>query len=284
VPEGDTVWLVARRLHDALAGRGLTRTDFRVPALATTDLTDRSVLEVVARGKHLLTRVEGGLTLHSHLRMDGMWHLHRPGQRWTGGPDWQVRVVLSNAEWDAIGYRMPVLELVETAREDTVVGHLGPDLLDPEFDRDEALRRLCSEPLREIGQALLDQRNLAGIGNLYKAESLFLRRTSPWTPVAGVDDLGALVDTARRLLDANKAHAAQTTTGDPRAGRTHYVFERPRRPCLRCGTPVASAMQGVAPYDRITYWCPTCQPGPSPAAGSPERSAVRRQRARRTTY
>lgn len=284
VPEGDTVWLVAKRLHDALAGRDLTRTDFRVPSLATTDLTDRSVLEVVARGKHLLTRIEGGLTVHSHLRMDGRWHLHRPGQRWTGGPGWQVRVVLSNDEWDAIGYRLPVLELVETAREDAVVGHLGPDLLDPAFDRDEALRRLGSDPHPEIGQALLDQRNLAGIGNLYKAESLFLRRTSPWTPVAEVDDLGALVDTARRLLDANKAHAAQTTTGDPRAGRNHYVFERSRRPCLRCGTPVASAMQGVAPYDRITYWCPTCQPGPAPAPGSPERSAVRRQRAPRTTY
>ncbi len=96
MPEGDTVWLVAKRLHDALAGRDLTRTDFRVPSLATTDLTDRSVLEVVARGKHLLTRIEGGLTVHSHLRMDGRWHLHRPGQRWTGGPGWQVRVVLSN--------------------------------------------------------------------------------------------------------------------------------------------------------------------------------------------
>ena len=283
MPEGDTVWLVAKRLHDALAGRALTRTDFRVPSLATTDLTGRSVLEVVARGKHLLTRIEGGLTLHSHLRMDGSWHLHRPGQRWTGGPDWQVRVVLSNAEWDAIGYRLPVLELVETAREDSVVGHLGPDLLDPAFDRVEALRRLRSDPQREIGQGLLDQRTLAGIGNLYKAESLFVRRTSPWTPVAEVDDLDALVETARRLLDANKAHAAQTTTGDPRPGRTHYVFERSRRPCLRCSTPVASAMQGVAPYDRITYWCPTCQPGPAPAPGSPERNAVRRQRPPRTT-
>lgn len=274
MPEGDTVWLVARRLHDALAGEVLTRTDFRVPSLATTDLTGRTVVESVARGKHLLTRIEGGLTLHSHLRMDGMWHLHRPGQRWTGGPDWQVRVVLSNAGWDAIGYRLPVLELVETAREDTVVGHLGPDLLDPAFDRDEALARLSRDPSREIGQALLDQTNLAGIGNLYKAESLFVRRTSPWSPVADVDDLGALVDTARRLLEANKAHAAQVTTGDPRPGRNHFVFERARRPCLRCGTPVSSAMQGAAPYDRITYWCRTCQPGPAPTS----QQAVRRRR------
>jgi endonuclease VIII len=275
MPEGDTVWLVARRLHDALAGRPLTRTDFRVPSLATTDLTGRVVVESVARGKHLLTRIEGGVTLHSHLRMDGMWHLHRPGQQWTGGPDWQVRVVLSNDDWDAIGYRLPVLELVESAREDAVVGHLGPDLLGPEFDRVEALARLSRDPAREIGQALLDQTNLAGIGNLYKAESLFIRRTSPWTPVAEVDDLGALVDTARRLLEANKAHAAQITTGDPRRGRTHYVFERTRRPCLRCAAPVSAAMQGAAPYDRITYWCRTCQPGPAPTSEPPVRPRLR---------
>jgi endonuclease-8 len=265
VPEGDTVWLVAKRLNDALARRTLTRTDFRVPALATTDLTGRDVLEVVPRGKHLLARVDGGLTIHSHLRMDGMWHLHRHGERWTGGPDWQVRVVLSNDDWDAIGYRLPVLELVETAHENTVVGHLGPDLLDPAFDRTEALRRLRAEPDREVGQALLDQRNLAGIGNLYKAETLFVRRLSPWMSVGEIDasdpeQLGAVVDTARRLLDANKAHASQTTTGDPRRGREHWVYGRARRPCRRCGTRIETAMHGTTPYDRISFWCPSCQP------------------------
>jgi endonuclease-8 len=268
MPEGDTVWLVARRLDEALSGHALTRADLRVPSLATTDLEGRGVLTTVARGKHLLTRIDGGVTLHTHLRMDGMWHLYRPGVRWHGGPEHQIRVLLSTDHWDAVGYRLPVVELVETAHEDAAVGHLGPDLLDPDFDLDEALRRLGTDPVREIGQALLDQRNLAGIGNLYKAEALFLAGISPWTPVGAVDDLSGLVGTARRLLELNKGRAAQITTGDDRTGYDHWVFERTRRRCRRCGSAVRAAMQGQAPYDRITYWCPTCQPGPAPAASS----------------
>ena len=268
MPEGDTVWLVARRLDDALSGGVLTRADLRVPAISTVALVGRSVLATVSRGKHLLTRVEGGVTLHTHLRMDGMWHLYRPGTRWHGGPEHQIRVLLSTSEWDAVGYRLPVVELVDTRDEDTVVGHLGPDLLDPAFDLDDALRRLRSEPDREIGQALLDQRNVAGIGNLYKAECLFLAGVSPWTRVSDVPDLDQLVETARRLLELNKGRAAQITTGDDRTGYGHWVFERTRRRCRRCGTPVRAAMQGQAPYDRITYWCPTCQRGPHPDASS----------------
>lgn len=262
MPEGDTVWLVAKRLDDALSGSALTRSDFRVPQLATTDLVGRRVLGTTPRGKHILTRVEGGLTLHTHLRMDGMWHLHRLGARWTGGPDWQVRVVLSTDAWNAIGYRMPVLELVETAREDDAVGHLGPDLLGPAYDRAEAVRRLLSETGREIGQALLDQRVVAGIGNIYKAETLFAAKVSPWTPVGEIDDVGTLLDIAQRWLTRNKVHASQSTTGDPR--NEHWVYGRAGRPCLRCGTRVATAPQGDPPYDRITFWCPRCQPGPQP--------------------
>jgi endonuclease-8 len=265
VPEGDTVWLVAKHLDDALAGDALTRTDFRVPALANADLVGHTVLGVAPRGKHLLLRVSGGLSVHSHLRMDGAWHLHRPGTRWTGGPDHQVRVVLSTERWDAIGYRLPVLEIIATAREDDALGHLGPDLLDPAFDRAEALRRLSGAPEREIGQALLDQTTLAGIGTIYLAESLFLCGVSPWLVLEAVNDLGAVVDRARRLLEANKAHASQSTTGDPRPGREHWVYGRAGRPCRRCATRVASARQGDPPYDRITFWCPTCQPGPGPA-------------------
>jgi endonuclease-8 len=266
VPEGDTVWLVARRLDEALGGAVLQRADLRVPALATVDLVGCRVLEVRSRGKHLLTRLDDGLTLHTHLRMDGMWHLYRAGVRWAGGPDHQVRAILETADWSAVGYRLPVVELVQTAHEDDVVGHLGPDLLDPSFDRDEALRRLREDPGREIGQALLDQRLLAGIGNVFKAETLFVRRTSPWTPVGEVGDLEAMVETAQRLLEANKAHAAQVTTGDPRRGHEHWVYGRAGKPCRRCRTEIRSAMQGEAPYDRITAWCPTCQPGPGPDA------------------
>ncbi|MDT7545702.1 MAG: endonuclease, partial [Actinomycetota bacterium] len=122
MPEGDTVWLAAQRMRDALAGRVLTTSDFRVPQLATTDLTGRQVLDVVPRGKHLLTRIEGGLTLHTHFRRDGTWHLYRPGDRWRGGPDFQVRVVLANAEWVAVGYRLPVVELLQTTDEPMAVG------------------------------------------------------------------------------------------------------------------------------------------------------------------
>jgi endonuclease-8 len=280
MPEGDTVWLAGQRLREALAGEVLTTSDFRVPQLATTDLTGRVVLDVVPRGKHLLTRIEGGLTLHTHFRMDGTWHLYEPGARWTGGPDWQVRVVLANARWTAVGYRLPVVELLPTADEDRVVGHLGPDVLGPDWDLDEAVRRLRTEPDREVGMALLDQRNLAGVGNRYLCEALFLVGLTPWVTVGDVPDLPAVVEKARRLLVANRGHWAQSTTGSLRRGEDHWVFERSGRPCRRCGTRIASTEQGDAPYTRLTYWCPRCQLGPAPAP-----SAVRRPRpAGRTRY
>ncbi len=179
MPEGDTVFLAARRLRQALAGRRLTRTDFRVPRYATTDLTGRSVEEVTSRGKHLLIRVEPDVTIHTHFRMDGTWRTFRAGRPWRGGPGWQIRIVLNNAEYDAVGYRIPVINVVSRTEESGLVGHLGPDLLGPDWDADEAVRRLAGDPDREIGEALLDQRNLAGIGNLYKTELCFLRGVSP---------------------------------------------------------------------------------------------------------
>ena len=262
MPEGDTVWLAARRMDEALAGRVLVRSDFRVPQLATTDLTGRTVLEVVPRGKHLLTRIEGGLTLHTHFRMDGSWHLYAPGTRWTGGPDFQVRVVLEVAGRVAVGYRLPVVELVETAREDEVVGHLGPDLLAEQPDLDRATANLWGRGDDEVGMALLDQRLLAGLGNLYRCEVLFLQGLSPWLPVADVPDLARLVARSRRLMWANRERPEQSTTGSLRRGQDHWVFERSGRPCRRCGTRVRSTEQGVAPRRRLTYWCTRCQPGP----------------------
>ena len=264
MPEGDTVWLAAQRMREALAGQVLTKTDFRVPQLATTDLSGREVVDVVPRGKHLLTRIEGGITLHTHFRMDGTWHLYRHGDRWTGGADWQVRVVLENAQWQAVGYRLPVVDLLVTDDEDTVVGHLGPDVLGPDWDLAEALRRLRVAPDAEIGLALLDQRNLAGLGNLYRTEVLFLRGLTPWITVSDVPDLPALVEKGRRLMLANRGHWEQSTTGALRRGENHWVFERAGRPCRRCGTRILSAEQGAAPYARLSYWCPRCQRGPAP--------------------
>lgn len=175
MPEGDTVWLTTHRLHAALAGHSLVRADLRVPKLATVDLVGRRVLEVVPRGKHLMMRLEDGLTLHSHLQMDGSWHLYAPGERWRGGPSHQVRAILETAGRVAVGYRLPVLELLPTTGEGDVVGHLGPDLLGPDWDPARALERLAADPDRPVGEALLDQRNLAGIGNVYVAELCFLR-------------------------------------------------------------------------------------------------------------
>ncbi len=258
MPEGDVVWWTARRLHDALAGRELTTSDFRVPRYATTDLTGREVREVVSRGKHLLIRVSGEppLTVHTHLRMDGSWRVRRPARPPAGH---QVRLVLGNDSWQAVGYQLGVVEVVRTAHEDRVTGHLGPDLLGPDWDPDEAVRRLLAAPERPIGEALLDQRNLAGIGNFFLAEMLFLRGVSPWRPLGDVADLDALVELGRRLLGANKTRIGQVTTGDTRLGRQSWVYGRAGHACRRCGTRISRGEQGTAGEERVRFWCPACQ-------------------------
>jgi endonuclease VIII len=261
LPEGDTVWLTARRLHDALAGRVVTTFDLRVPDLATSDLTGDTAREVVARGKHILMRFASGLTLHSHLRMDGSWWIVATGRRPHAHPEHMVRARIGNAAWLATGYRVHDLRIVATADEGVLVGHLGPDVLGPDWDIDEVLRRLAAQPDTPIGEALLDQRNLAGIGNLYKSETLFVERVNPWTPVAEVTDLGRLVTTAQRLIRANRDHPEQTTTGVSQRGRQHWVYQRGGDGCRRCGTPIQRADQGEPPRQRSTFWCPTCQPG-----------------------
>ncbi len=251
------IWLTARRLHEALAGRVLTRSDVRVPRYATTDLSGRVVTGCVARGKHLLTRVAGGVTVHTHLRMDGSWRVRPAADRIT--PSHRIRLILANGTWQAVGYQLGIVEILPTARESRVVGHLGPDLLGADWDPGEAARRLASLPTRPVGEALLDQRNLAGIGNLYKAETLFLHGINPWRPAGQVTDLTALVSTAQRLLDTNKERIGQVTTGSWRRGEETWVYGRAGRPCRRCGTPVQSAGQGGDQDERITYWCPHCQ-------------------------
>ncbi|HVY10314.1 MAG TPA: DNA-formamidopyrimidine glycosylase family protein [Mycobacteriales bacterium] len=268
MPEGDTVWLAAKRLHEAFAGEVLTRSDFRIPRLATADLSGRRVLEIVPRGKHMLTRVDAGLTLHTHLEMDGAWRIFDAGARWTGGPGHEIRIVLGTGRRTAVGYRIPVIELIETAQEFEVIGHLGPDLLAADFDAAEAFRRLGAEPDAAIADALLDQRNLAGIGNVYKSEVLFLSGVAPWTPVADVADLTRVVDLARRLLLANRERFQRITTGSRRRGEELWVYGRAGRPCRRCGTSISRRMQGQPGRERVTYWCARCQAGPDVTAAA----------------
>jgi endonuclease-8 len=269
VPEGDSVWHAAKRLREALAGRVLTRSDFRVPRYATTDLTGRQVTESLSRGKHLLTRVEGGVTVHTHLKMDGAWRVRPAGARLSEGH--RVRLILANDTWQAVGYQLGVVEVLHTAREDDVVGHLGPDLLAPDWDAahaEEAVRRLLAEPERPAGEALLDQRNLAGIGNVYQNELLFLRGVYPWRPAGEIRDPAGMVRLAHRLLDANKDRIGHITTGSRQRGEEHWVYGRAGRRCRRCGTLILRAEQrpgpasgpGAGPEARITFWCPHCQP------------------------
>ena len=273
MPEGNTVWLTARTLRTALAGHPLTTAELRIAELATADLRGRTVTEVIPRGKHLLIRFDNAHTLHTHLRMDGAWRV-QPAGRAVQDPHDHVRVVLGNATRTAIGDRVHDISLIATSAEDIVVGHLGPDLLGPDWNADEAIRRITADPQRSIGEALLDQRNLAGAGNVYKAEACFLRGLSPWTPVGDVHDIAAVVDVVHRLLRANRERFEHVTTGDTRAGQRTWVYDRAGQPCRRCGTPVQLAWQGEREQARVSYWCANCQPGPSPV---PAQRGVQRQ-------
>ena len=259
MPEGDTVWLTAHRLDQALRGQIVTTAEFRVPALATSDVTGMTVSEVLARGKHILVRFDSGLTLHNHLRMDGSWYLTRAGSPARHHPGHMIRVLLGNAQWLATGYRLHDLEIVDRTGEQRLISHLGPDLLGPDWDPGEAGRRLRNDPDRPIGEALLDQRNLAGIGNLYKSETLFIERAHPWTRVGQVQQLDNVINTAQRLLLINRDHPEQSTTGLTGRGQSHWVYERSGQPCRRCRTPIMRDLQGDAGRERSTYWCPRCQ-------------------------
>lgn len=261
MPEGDTVWRAAQRLDTTLTGGVLTRSDFRVPQHATNDLTGALVLGTISRGKHLLTRFSPtrgpAVTLHTHLKMEGAWHVHAPGDRWRR-PAHEARVVLATERWEAVGFALGVVDLLRTGDEDQAVGHLGPDLLGPEWDEQEALRRLSANPERTIGEALLDQRNLAGIGSVYRSELCFVFGVHPWTPVAEVRDLSRVVRRAKQMLEFNKERTERITTGTIRGGRL-WVYGR-RGPCPRCGTGVRHDELGPKGQERIAYWCPSCQP------------------------
>ncbi|HEV8023604.1 MAG TPA: DNA-formamidopyrimidine glycosylase family protein [Candidatus Nanopelagicales bacterium] len=268
MPEGDTVYLAARRLHAALAQRTLRTTDFRLPALATVDLSGRAIQEVSPYGKHLLFRLDDERTLHTHFRMDGTWHLYRTGERWRGGPAHDIRIVLTADDIVAVGYRLHDVALVPTRSEGDLVGHLGPDILADTWDRKPVLDRLAQHPSDSIAAALTNQQIVAGIGNIYRCESLFLAGLHPWTAVADIaaGDREAVLERARTLMMGNRDRASQSTTGDER--RAHFVYGRAGQRCRRCGSKILAQRvdsrnrdSGAANEQRVA-WCPGCQPEP----------------------
>lgn len=276
VPEGDAVWRTARRLDRALSGSRLSTADFRVPSLATVDLSGALVRSTRPRGKHLLTRLahpdQGEVTVHTHLKMEGSWQVYASGQRWRR-PAEQARVVLRTPTNEAVGFSLGVVELLPTSGEGALLAHLGPDLLGPDWDPDLAADRLRSHPERAIHAALLDQRNLAGIGNMYAAELCFLAGIHPQCPVSRVPDLHRLLLRAHQVLNFNKTQSSAVTTGDVRNGHRLWVYRRDGQPCLRCGTPIQvhrfeTGRHDPARHDtrlreeqlRAAYWCPSCQP------------------------
>jgi endonuclease VIII len=258
VPEGDTVFRSARALNTVLAGQVLVRCDIRVPAYATVDLTGERVESVVSVGKHLLHRI-GEFTIHSHLKMEGSWDIYRDGARWRS-PAWQARAILGVPGVETVGFLLGELEVVPRERESEVVGYLGPDLLGPSWDPAVAIAHLAAEPSREIGLALLDQRVMAGLGNVYRNELCFLRGLLPTRSVGEVADLPGLVDLAHRLILTNRDRVERVTTGNLRRGRRTWVHGREHQPCLRCGTPVRQGALGDTELtERQTFYCPVCQ-------------------------
>jgi endonuclease-8 len=258
MPEGDTVWRTARQLKDALAGRVLTGCDLRVPQWATVDLTGVTVEESVSRGKHLFLRA-GDASLHTHLKMEGAWHVYSPGQPWRR-PAHTARVVLQNDECQAVGFSLGLVEVLDRSAEDDAMAWLGPDLLGPDWSLDEAVRRVKTDPARPVFLALHDQRNLAGFGNEYVNELCFLHGLDPTRPVGTVDDVARVIERGQRLITANRTRVQRVFTGNTRRGQHHFVFGRDRLPCRRCGTTIRRGELGDDPTRlRNTFWCPNCQ-------------------------
>ena len=274
MPEGDTIYRVAKTLQLALGGKLVTEFRTVLPQLARIDrdapIAGRSVTLVESRGKHLLIHFTGDLVLHTHLRMNGSWHIYRPGERWRRRGD-DMRVVIGNQEWHAIGFSLPVAEFFpasESARQRDLE-ELGPDLLAEDFDREEVIRRFRARPELEIADALLNQRIVAGIGNVYKSEILFTCRVSPFRRVAEVSDeeLEKILDCAKRQLRVNVLAADRSrpvftrvmrrTTGRSDPSAALWVYGRGGEPCRECAAAISMRRQG--PDARGTWWCPRCQ-------------------------
>jgi endonuclease-8 len=273
MPEGDTIYRAAAALNRALSGRGVVRFESVFPALTRVHvdhpLTAMTVEKVHSAGKHLLMHFSGGLVLRTHMRMHGSWHIYRPGERWRARKS-DMRVLVATADFEAVGFNIPVAEFIRSRdlEKHDVLSRLGPDALDPRFDRGEAVRRLRSRPSMPIADALLDQRILAGLGNVFKSEVLFSCRINPFAAVAGLDDgqLAHLVDTGRKLLQANVRPSSngltphtgrRRTTGRDNPAESLWVYGRARLPCRTCSTAIAVEKHGAGA--RLTYWCPKCQ-------------------------
>jgi len=274
MPEGDTIFRAARTLHRALAGQPVVRFESVLPALtrvhADTPLTGRIIEDVRAAGKHVLMQFANGLVLRTHMRMNGSWHIYRPGEEWQR-PRRDMRVVVATERFEAVGFNIPVAEFLSSrglARQEDL-RLMGPDLLGQAFDEEEAIRRLRARGRTEIADAVLNQRVVAGIGNVYKSEVLFLTGVNPFTAVAGLSDetLHGILATARIQLRANvidpgaaivtyRGYRRTTRRADP--SERLYVYGRARKPCRKCGTPIQVKAQGRDA--RLTYWCPRCQP------------------------
>ena len=252
MPEGDTVWHTAAILRDALVGKALTRCDIRVPRYAAVNLTGQVVDEVVSRGKHLFIRV-GEASVHSHLKMDGSWQVGPVSKPSRAGH--RIRIILEAGEVQAAGVDLGVLEVLERVRDDDAVSHLGPDLLGDDWDPRAAAANLVADPDRPLAEALLDQRVMAGVGNVYCNELCFVTGHLPTAPVGEIRDPLRMVQRARDMLWLNRSRWNRSTTGDTRRGRELWVYGRAGRGCRRCGTLIESDSRG----DRISFWCPVCQ-------------------------
>ena len=273
MPEGDTIYRAAATLHRALAGHQVVRFESVFPALTRVHddhpLTAMTVEQVRSAGKHLLIHFSGGFVLRTHMRMSGSWHIYRPGERWRRRAR-DMRVLVATTEFVAVGFNIPVAEFVKASELDrhAPVASLGPDALAADFNREEALRRIRSRPASLIADALLNQRLLAGLGNVLKTEVLFACGVNPFVRVADLDDetLAQLVETGRRLLQENVTRASSGLRTDTKVRRTTgrdnpaeglWVYGRAGLPCRRCGTAIAIKKHGLDA--RLTYWCPTCQ-------------------------
>ncbi|HWC20951.1 MAG TPA: DNA-formamidopyrimidine glycosylase family protein [Flexivirga sp.] len=256
MPEGDAVRRAATRLDRALRGEPLVGCELRWPSLADRSLHGMTTREVVSRGKHLLHRLDSGMTLHTHLRMEGSWRV-RPTRAMTPNTvrNNAIRVLLATSEWTAIGYRLGMVDLVDTRDEHRLVGHLGPDLLGADWDPVAAAALLRRQPHRPIGAALLDQRNLAGLGTIWTTETLFHERVNPWAAVGDLSaaQLDAVLTSAHRLLTAA---AVQDPSRTP-----HAAYGHAGEPCPRCGRLLRAGPIGEPPTQRTLGFCAGCQAG-----------------------